>query len=149
VTARSNQEKTMPKTIYTAGTTGQRGINAIERIVLESGSRWTNSGDLGGLEWSRTRTPGFHRSPLRLQRCGIGLATTSKTIGDRQTPRNFVQDSGRMRLSRNLDQKTTAEKAGITRAAQHIVGYKVYEKKALKMSKSNLWEILRFDFGAA
>jgi len=40
----SNRKKTAPKTISAAGITGQRGINAIERIVLESGSRWTPSG---------------------------------------------------------------------------------------------------------
>jgi hypothetical protein len=44
MTARHIRRKSRPKTISSQGLTGQKGINAIERIVLEMGSRWTPSG---------------------------------------------------------------------------------------------------------
>jgi len=76
VTARSNRKKTTPKTISTAGITGQRGINAIERIVLESGSRWTPSGpnEIGIDGYIELFDPATHR-PL-----GLTLAVQSKVV---------------------------------------------------------------------
>jgi hypothetical protein len=42
--ARSRRRRRPPKTISPQGLTGQQGINLIERVVLEMGSRWTPSG---------------------------------------------------------------------------------------------------------
>ena len=42
--ARSRRRRRAPKTISQQGVTGQQGINLIERVVLEMGSRWTPSG---------------------------------------------------------------------------------------------------------
>jgi Domain of unknown function (DUF4365) len=44
MTARHIRRTSRPKTISSQGLTGQKGINAIEQIVLEMGSRWTPSG---------------------------------------------------------------------------------------------------------
>ena len=41
---RLRHRRRVPKTITTQGLTGQKGINLIERRVLEMGSRWTPSG---------------------------------------------------------------------------------------------------------
>jgi len=41
---RSRSRRRSPKTISPQGITGQQGINLIERVVLEMGSRWTPSG---------------------------------------------------------------------------------------------------------
>jgi len=43
LTARSKRKKPASKTISAAGIIGQRGINAIEPIALDSGSRWIPS----------------------------------------------------------------------------------------------------------
>lgn len=76
MTARSNRKKTAPKTISAAGITGQRGINAIERIVLEPGSRWTPSGpnEIGIDGYIELFDPATHR-PL-----GLTLAIQSKVV---------------------------------------------------------------------
>jgi len=42
--SRSRRRRRHPKTISTQGLTGQRGVNLIERVVLEMGCRWTPSG---------------------------------------------------------------------------------------------------------
>jgi len=44
MTLRPKSKKFRPKTISVTGVTGQKGVNAIERIVLDMGSRWTASG---------------------------------------------------------------------------------------------------------
>src|SRR6266436_943741 len=44
MSARPRGRRPRPKTISVQGVTGQKGINAIERVVLEMGSRWTPSG---------------------------------------------------------------------------------------------------------
>jgi hypothetical protein len=76
VAARSNRKKRAPKTISATGITGQRGINAIERIVLESGSRWTPSGanEIGIDGYIELFDPSTHR-PL-----GLTLAVQSKVV---------------------------------------------------------------------
>jgi hypothetical protein len=75
---RSNRKKPVPKTISAAGITGQRGINAIERIVLESGSRWTASGpnEIGIDGYIELFDPSSHRS------LGLTLAVQSKVDSD-------------------------------------------------------------------
>jgi len=76
VTARSNRKRSAPKTISAAGITGQRGINAVERIVLESGSRWTPSGpnEIGIDGYIELFDPSSRR-PL-----GLILAVQSKVV---------------------------------------------------------------------
>jgi uncharacterized protein DUF4365 len=74
--ARSNRKKSTPKTISAPGITGQRGINAIEQIVLASGSRWTASGpnEIGIDGYIEMFDPATHR-PL-----GLTLAVQSKVV---------------------------------------------------------------------
>ena len=76
--ARPNRQKPVSKTISAAGITGQRGINAIERIVLDSGSRWTPSGpnEIGIDGYIELFDPSSHR-PL-----GLTLAVQSKVVSD-------------------------------------------------------------------
>ena len=76
MTARSNRKKPASKTISAAGITGQQGINAIERIVLESGSRWTPSGpnEIGIDGYIELFDPSSRR-PL-----GLTLAVQSKVV---------------------------------------------------------------------
>jgi hypothetical protein len=76
LTARSNRKKPASKTISAAGITGQQGINAIERIVLESGSRWTPSGpnEIGIDGYIELFDPSSRR-PL-----GLTLAVQSKVV---------------------------------------------------------------------
>lgn len=76
--ARSNRKKPAPKTISAAGITGQRGINAIERVVLDSGSRWTPSGpnEIGIDGYIELFDPSSRR-PL-----GLTLAVQSKVVSD-------------------------------------------------------------------
>ncbi len=42
--SRIRRRRRRPKTISSQGLSGQRGVNLIERIILEMGSRWTPSG---------------------------------------------------------------------------------------------------------
>lgn len=73
---RSNRKKPAPKTIAASGITGQQGINAIERIVLDSGSRWTPSGpnEIGIDGYIELFDPSSRR-PL-----GLTLAVQSKVV---------------------------------------------------------------------
>lgn len=76
MTARSNRKKTAPKTISATGITGQRGINAIERVVLEAGSRWTPSGaNEIGIDGYIELFDQESRRPL-----GLTLAVQSKVV---------------------------------------------------------------------
>jgi hypothetical protein len=42
--SRPRKKPKHPKTISASGITGQKGVNAIERVILDMGSRWTPSG---------------------------------------------------------------------------------------------------------
>jgi Domain of unknown function (DUF4365) len=76
VAARPNRRKSRPKTISAQGVIGQRGINAIERIVLEMGSRWTPSGanEVGIDGYIELFDPSSHK-PL-----GVTVAVQSKVV---------------------------------------------------------------------
>lgn len=65
-----------PKTISTSGVTGQKGINAIERIVLEMRSRWTPSGP------NEVGVDGYIElfDPNSRQSLGLTLAVQSKVV---------------------------------------------------------------------
>lgn len=74
--ARSRRRRPAPKTISRQGLTGQQGINLIERIVLEMGSRWTPSGpnEVGIDGYIELFDPNS-RQPLRLT-----VAVQSKVV---------------------------------------------------------------------
>jgi hypothetical protein len=65
-----------PKTISTQGLTGQKGINLIERRVLEMGSRWTTSGpnEVGIDGYIELFDPNSHQS------LGLTIAVQSKVV---------------------------------------------------------------------
>ena len=76
MTPRSRRRKRHPKSISTQGLTGQRGVNFIERIALEMGSRWTPSGpnEVGIDGYIELFDPNSHL-PL-----GLTLAVQSKVV---------------------------------------------------------------------
>lgn len=76
MTPRPPRRKSRPKTISRPGLTGQRGINAIERIVLEMGSRWTPSGP------NEIGIDGYIElfDPNSRQALGLTLAVQSKVV---------------------------------------------------------------------
>jgi len=76
MTARSGRRKSRSKTISAQGLTGQRGINAIERVVLEMGCRWTASGanEIGIDGYIELFDPSSHK-PL-----GVTVAVQSKVV---------------------------------------------------------------------
>jgi hypothetical protein len=73
---RVRQRKLRPKTISSQGLSGQRGVNLIERILLEMGSRWTPSGpnEVGIDGYIELFDPSSRR-PL-----GLTLAAQSKVV---------------------------------------------------------------------
>jgi len=73
---RVKQRKRRPKTMSSQGLSGQRGVNLIERIVLEMGSRWTPSGpnEVGIDGYIELFDPGS-RCPI-----GLTLAAQSKVV---------------------------------------------------------------------
>jgi len=76
LTARSNRKKPAAKTISASGITGQRGINAIEHIVLQCGSRWTPSGQNEiGIDGYIELFDSTSHQPL-----GLTLAVQSKVV---------------------------------------------------------------------
>ena len=76
MTSRSRRRKQHPKTISSQGLTGQRGVNFIERIVLEMESRWTPSGpnEVGIDGYIELFDPNSHL-PL-----GLTVAVQSKVV---------------------------------------------------------------------
>ncbi len=74
--SRSRRPKRRPKILSTQGLTGQQGINFIERVVLEMGSRWTPSGpnEIGIDGYIELFDPNSHQ-PL-----GLTLAVQSKVV---------------------------------------------------------------------
>jgi hypothetical protein len=76
VTPRPPRRKKRPKTISTQGLTGQQGVNLIERVVLDMGSRWTPSGpnEIGIDGYIELFDPSSHQ-PL-----GITVAVQSKVV---------------------------------------------------------------------
>jgi len=78
MTPRHGRKKARPKTISTQGITGQRGVNVIEGVVLQMGSRWTPSGpnEVGIDGYIELFDPSSHE-PL-----GLTLAVQSKVISD-------------------------------------------------------------------
>ncbi len=83
--ARSRRRRRAPKTISQQGVSGQQGINLIERVVLEMGSRWTPSGpnEIGIDGYIELFDPASHL-PLN-----ITVAVQSKVvaaIGDNSNP---------------------------------------------------------------
>jgi hypothetical protein len=71
---RSRRRRRHPKTISAQGLTGQRGVNFIERVVLEMGSRWTPSGpnEVGIDGYIELFDPNSHQS------LGLTVAVQSK-----------------------------------------------------------------------
>lgn len=78
MTAHPSRKKPRPKTLSVQGLTGQRGVNAIERIVLEMGSRWTPSGpnEVGIDGYIELFDPTSHQS------LGLTVAVQSKVVGN-------------------------------------------------------------------
>ncbi|HEY0702546.1 MAG TPA: DUF4365 domain-containing protein [Candidatus Acidoferrales bacterium] len=76
MTARPNRKRPRPKTISAQGITGQKGINVIERVVLDMGSQWTPSGpnEVGIDGYIELFDPTSHK-PL-----GITVAAQSKVV---------------------------------------------------------------------
>ena len=76
MTSRSRTRKRRPKTISTQGLSGQQGINFIESIVLEMGSRWTPSGpnEVGIDGYVELFDPNSH------QALGVTVAVQSKVV---------------------------------------------------------------------
>lgn len=76
MTARVRHRKQFKKTISPQGLTGQRGVNFIERIVLDMGSRWTASGpnEVGIDGYIELFDPNSH------QALGLTLAVQSKVV---------------------------------------------------------------------
>ena len=76
MTTRPTRRKIRPKTISTQGLTGQQGVNLIERVVLEMGSRWTPSGpnEVGIDGYIELFDPNSHE-PV-----GITVAVQSKVV---------------------------------------------------------------------
>ncbi len=76
VTPRYTRRKTRLKTISTQGLIGQHGINLIERVVLEMGSRWTPGGpnEVGIDGYIELFDPNSHQ-PL-----GLTVAVQSKVV---------------------------------------------------------------------
>ncbi len=76
MTPRHSRKRPRRKTISVQGLTGQRGVNAIERIVLEMGSRWTPSGpnEIGIDGYIELFDPNSHE-PL-----GLTVAVQSKVV---------------------------------------------------------------------
>ena len=72
----SRRPKRRPKTISAQGLTGQQGINFVENVVLETGSRWTPSGpnEVGIDGYIELFDPNS-RQPL-----GLNLAVQSKVV---------------------------------------------------------------------
>jgi hypothetical protein len=73
---RSRRTQLRPKTISTSGVTGQKGVNAIERVVLDMGSRWTPSGP------NEVGIDGYIElfDPNSKQSLGLTLAVQSKVV---------------------------------------------------------------------
>src|SRR6266851_7093941 len=79
------RRKRRPKTISSQGLSGQRGVNLIEHIILEMGSRWTPSGpnEIGIDGYIELFDPSS-RLPL-----GLTLGAQSKVVesaGDQSQP---------------------------------------------------------------
>src|SRR6266853_1223213 len=76
MTPRPSRRKPRPKTLSAQGQTGQLGVNAIERVVLEMGSRWTPSGpnEVGIDGYIELFDPNSHQ-PL-----GLTVAAQSKVV---------------------------------------------------------------------
>lgn len=74
--SRSRHRRRHPNTISTQGLTGQRGVNLIERIVLDMGSRWTPSGpnEVGIDGYIELFDPSSHQ-PL-----GLTIGVQSKVV---------------------------------------------------------------------
>ena len=88
--------KRRSKTISSQGLTGQRGVNLIERIVLEMGSRWTPSGpNEVGIDAYIELFDTNSRDPL-----GLTLAVQSKVVtAARQAIRNPLLTTGVTRMT--------------------------------------------------
>lgn len=73
---RPRHRKRQPKTISGQGLSGQRGVNLIERLVLEMGSRWTPSGpnEIGIDGYIELFDPNSRES------LGLTLAVQSKVV---------------------------------------------------------------------
>jgi hypothetical protein len=74
--SRLRRRKRRPKTISSQGLSGQRGVNLVERIILEMGSRWTPSGpnEIGIDGYIELFDDGSRRS------LGLTLAAQSKVL---------------------------------------------------------------------
>jgi len=76
MTTRPRGKPPRPKTISPSGVTGQKGVNAIERVVLDMGSRWTPSGP------NEIGIDGYIElfDPNSKQSLGLTLAVQSKVV---------------------------------------------------------------------
>ena len=76
MTPRPRGKPPRPKTISASGVTGQKGVNAIERVVLDMGSRWTPSGP------NEIGIDGYIElfDPNSKQSLGLTLAVQSKVV---------------------------------------------------------------------
>ena len=76
MTTRPRGKPPRPKTISPSGVAGQKGVNAIERIVLDMGSRWTPSGP------NEIGIDGYIElfDPNSKQSLGLTLAVQSKVV---------------------------------------------------------------------
>ena len=76
MTTRPRGKPPRPKTISPSGITGQKGVNAIERVVLDLGSRWTPSGP------NEIGIDGYIElfDPNSKQSLGLTLAVQSKVV---------------------------------------------------------------------